>query len=265
MSYNFDDPEYEWFKTEFYKLSKIQLNKYKQDQMKRRISTYIFRRYKSNYQDFLSMISKDREEFDMFLEYLTINVSEFFRNVEQWDILKNEILPILQNSGNSYIRIWSSACSSGEEPYSLAMLFTHLLKNQNFEIVATDIDESIMAKAKKAIYKLENLDKIPLEYRKWFLPIEHETYKISPEITNKVTFKKLDLLKDDYPRDINLLVCRNVLIYFVEDAKNEIYAKFSDSLVDKGILFVGSSEQIVGSQDFGLKAIKTYFYQKDKK
>ena len=189
MSYNFDDPDYEWFKTEFYKLSKIQLNKYKQDQMKRRISTYIFRRYKSNYQDFLALISKNREEFDSFLEYLTINVSEFFRNIEQWDILKNEIIPIIQDNKSSHIRIWSSACSSGKEPYSLDMLCTQLFKNQSFEIIATDIDESIIKKAKKAVYKLESLEKIPQEYRKWFLPLDYEMYKIAPEITNRVTLK----------------------------------------------------------------------------
>ena len=88
MSYNFDDEEYEWFKNEFYELSSLQLNKYKQDQMKRRVSTYIYRRQQSNYSDFLELIKKDKDAYNAFLEWLTINVSEFFRNVEQWEILK---------------------------------------------------------------------------------------------------------------------------------------------------------------------------------
>jgi chemotaxis protein methyltransferase CheR len=90
-------------------------------------------------------------------------------------------------------------------------------------------------------------------------------YEISNEIKSKVSFSKLDLLKDVYPMDLDLLVCRNVLIYFVEEAKEDIYGKFSNALKNNGILFVGSSEQIVSSLDYDLKAIKTYFYQKDKK
>ena len=266
MEYNFDDQEYEWFKTEFYKLSKLDLNKYKQDQMKRRITTYVYRRFKLTYKEFVELISRNEYEFNAFLEYLTINVSEFFRNVEQWDILKNEILPILMSgSKGGKIKIGSSASSSGEEPYSLAMLFTEHLKGYDFEIIATDIDEGILKRAKKAVYKLDNFDKIPDEYKKWFIPKGYDMYEISNEIKSKVSFSKLDLLKDVYPMDLDLLVCRNVLIYFVEEAKEDIYGKFSDALKNNGILFVGSSEQIVSSLDYDLKAIKTYFYQKDKK
>ncbi|MBE5935675.1 MAG: protein-glutamate O-methyltransferase CheR [Lachnospiraceae bacterium] len=267
MEYNFDDKEYEWFKTEFFKISKLDLNKYKQDQMKRRISTYVYRRFKLSYAEFMELIKKDDYEYKAFLEYLTINVSEFFRNGEQWDILKNEVLPILMsNCKNKKLKIWSSACSSGEEPYSLAMLLTNNLKDGiDFEILATDIDDTIISRAKKAVYKLENFEKIPEEYQKWFVKNEFDLYGISDKIKDKVKFDKIDLLKSDYPKDIDLLVCRNVLIYFIEEAKDEIYQKFSNSLVDNGILFVGSSEQIVSSHLFGLKAIKTYFYKKDKK
>lgn len=266
MEYNFDDQEYEWFKTEFYKLSKLDLNMYKQDQMKRRICTYVYRRFKLTYREFIDLISENEYEFNAFLEYLTINVSEFFRNVEQWEILKNEILPILMSISNkSKIRIWSSACSSGEEPYSLAMLLTKYLNGRDFEIIATDIDDGILKRAKRAVYKLEDFDKIPAEYKQWFKSQDYDMYSIDESIKEKVTFKKLNLLRDAYPDNIDLLVCRNVLIYFVEEAKEEIYGKFSDALVDKGILFVGSSEQIVNSLEYNLKAIKTYFYQKDKK
>ena len=173
--------------------------------------------------DKMELILKNRLEYDSFMEYLTINVSEFFRNGEQWDVLKNEILPILVSKSNQgKLRIWSSACSSGEEPYSLAMVLTKHLKDMDFEIIATDIDESIMARAKKATYKLEDFGKIPEEYRKWFIDQGCGIYGISDEIKKKITFSQLDLLKDIYPKDVDLLVCRNVLIYFTEEAQHFI-------------------------------------------
>lgn len=265
MEYKFDDKEYEWFKDEFYKLANLDLNKYKQDQMKRRINTYVQRRFKLTYKEFIELISKDTAEFNAFKEYLTINVSEFFRNIDQWEVLKNEILPLLVSermNRNGKLRIWSSACSSGEEPYSLSMLLTKYLKGVEFEIIATDIDDAIIEKAKKANYKIDNIGKIPSEYRHWFIKKEYDIYEIDDEIKKNVTFEHLDLLKDQYPKDLDLLVCRNVLIYFMEEAKDDIYLKFSESLVQNGILFVGSSEQIVNSINFNLKAIKTYFYKK---
>ena len=107
--------DFEWFKDRVYELTTINLNKYKEQQMKRRINTYIYRRLKMDFQEFYEVIANDSHQLDNFVEYLTINVSEFFRNPEQWDILKNELLPeIIRTKGK--VRIWSSACSSGRKP-----------------------------------------------------------------------------------------------------------------------------------------------------
>lgn len=256
------EQDYEWFKKEFYKLTKIDLSKYKEGQMKRRIDTYIFRRFKTNYYDFITLISSDDYELRVFAEYLTINVSEFFRNIEQWDVLENDILPIIKDNKHGILKIWSSACSSGEEPYSLAMLLNEVMPSESFEIIATDLDLSILERARNARYRLSDLSSIPVRYHKYFVNIGHEMYTIVPEIKNKVSFSRLDLLCEPYPDNIDLLVCRNVLIYFVEDAKEAIYNKFSNSLRQGGVLFVGSSEQIVTSRQYNLEAIRTYFYRK---
>lgn len=256
------DYDFEWFKARIYELTTIDLNKYKEQQMKRRINTYIYRRLKLDFKEFYEIIANDKHQLDNFVEYLTINVSEFFRNPEQWELLRKELMPELINKKGK-VRIWSSACSSGEEPYSLAMIMDELMPNGNYEIIASDIDKSILERANNAIYRLPSIDTIPEPYRKWFRYVGDERYYIDEKIKSKVQFKRLDLLRDTYPNDIDLLVCRNVLIYLVEEAKDEIYAKFSNVMTKEGLLFVGSSEQIVNSKLFDLTPIKTYFYTKN--
>ena len=256
MEYNF-----KWFKEKVYELTSIDLNKYKEQQMERRIHTYVYRRLKLDYEQFYKVIENDTYQLNNFIEYLTINVSEFFRNPEQWIILKEQVIPNLMKSRDR-LKIWSSACSTGEEPYSLAMIMDEILPRDRYEIIASDLDNAVIKTAKQGIYRLPQFDVIPKEYRKWFTYIGDERYKINDDIKNKVEFKQLDLLKSGYPANVDVILCRNVLIYFVEEAKNEIYAKFSDSLSRKGVLFVGSSEQIVNCREFDLEAIKTYFYEK---
>lgn len=255
--------DFKWFKEKVYELSSIDLNKYKEQQMERRITTYIYRRLKLNYEQFYEIIANDTYQLNNFIEYLTINVSEFFRNPEQWVILKEQIIPRLLKNRNK-LRIWSSACSSGEEPYSLAMILDELLPKDKYEIIASDLDNAVLKKAKQAIYRLPKIDVIPEQYRKWFEYLGDERYTLRNEIKSRVDFRQLNLLRDNYPKDVDLILCRNVLIYFIEDAKNEIYAKFSKSLSHKGVLFVGSSEQIVNCREYGFEAAKTYFYEKVK-
>ena len=191
--------DFEWFKDRIYELTTINLNKYKETQMKRRINTYIYRRLKMDFKEFYEVISNDKYQLDNFVEYLTINVSEFFRNPEQWELLKNELLPdLIRRKGK--IRIWSSACSSGEEPYSLAMIMEGLVSSDKYEIIASDIDKNVLTRAKNGIYRLPQIDVIPQEYRKWFKYISDERYSVDEYLKSKVEFKQLDLLKDPYPK-----------------------------------------------------------------
>ena len=118
-------------------------------------------------------------------------------------------------------------------------------------------------KAKAGLYSDKSFKGLPEEFlKKFFTKVNDHSYQISEEVKACVDFRQHNLLKDEYPKNLDLIVCRNVLIYFVEEAKNEIYAKFSDSLSRKGVLFVGSSEQIVNCREFDLEAVKTYFYEK---
>lgn len=252
---------YEKFKDEIYNLINIDLSSYKEKQMKRRILSLISRNKFSGFEDYIKGLKKDKNLLNEFLNYLTINVSEFYRNKEQWDILENQIIPDLLKQKKK-IKVWSSACSTGEEPYSIVMLLSKFINIKDISILATDIDNAAINKAKIGIYSDKSLKELPNEFKtKYFEKIQN-TYKIKDEIKNKVKFQNINLLKDEYPKNCDLIFCRNVMIYFTEEAKSVMYNKFYNALSDNGILFVGSTEQIIYSHKYNLESVKTFFYRK---
>ena len=255
---------YEGFKVQVLSLTGIDLNCYKENQMKRRIDALIKKHGCSGYEAFVQLIKRDRKALEDFVTYLTINVTEFFRNPLQWDILEKHIVPLLTQKKNT-IKIWSAACSTGDEPYSLAMTLAHLMPLTNFQITATDIDKEVLEKAKAGVYPERNLANIPAKFKEKYMTFQDGNYVVKPELKQRITFKQHNLLKDPYPSGMDLIVCRNVLIYFTEEAKKGIYANFNKALVDDGILFVGSTEQIIMCQDYGFEPNKIFFYQKKKK
>nr|WP_307989967.1 protein-glutamate O-methyltransferase CheR [uncultured Niameybacter sp.] len=252
---------YTEFKLQVLRLTGIDLNAYKENQMKRRIDANIRKHGCENYEAYLALLKKDKVLYDEFLSYITINVSEFFRNPNQWITLEKEILPRLLGKKTS-LKIWSAACSTGDEPYSLAMLLSRFMPLHQIKILATDIDKEILAAAKRGEYVDKHIANIPKDLRSKYIKEQDGKYIIAPEIKNCITFKQHDLLKDPYPTNVDLIVCRNVLIYFTEEAKNSIYTRFSEALNKDGILFVGSTEQIIGAQKFNLNPYRIFFYEK---
>lgn len=255
--------DYESFKSDVYALTKIDLNAYKERQMKRRIDTLISKNKYSGYNEYVAAIKKDKALFEEFVNYLTINVSEFYRNPEQWKILENDILPEKLKKYPNGLKVWSAACSTGDEPYSLVMLLSKYMPLNKIKIFATDIDEQVISKAKTGIYRAQSLVGLPQEFKdKYFTKLGDNSYQISEDIKKCVEFKKHNLLKDDYPKNCNIIVCRNVVIYFTEEAKNQIYRRFFDSLTPGGTLFIGSTEQIINYRDIGFTSYKSFFYNK---
>lgn len=252
---------YEGFKKNVLKLTGIDLSKYKERQMKRRIDSLIGRNNYDNYEEYFRALNHDPKLYNEFINYLTINVSEFYRNPMQWEILEKEIMPnILKENSNP--KIWSAACSTGEEPYSLVMMLSRLMDLRSIKILATDIDDDAVEKAKRGIYMPKSVENLPKDFLSKYFEKVGENYKISDKIKNCVNFKHHNLLTDKYPDNCDLIVCRNVMIYFTEEAKTEMYHKFRQALSSNGILFVGSTEQIILSQRYKLESVKTFFYKK---
>lgn len=254
--------DYEYFKKAVYDLTKIDLNAYKEKQMKRRIDTLIGKNKIVGYENYVAAIKSNTKMFDEFVNYLTINVSEFYRNPDQWQLLDKDIFPDLIKRYGRNLKIWSAACSTGDEPYSLVMALSRHLPVNQIKIYATDLDKQVIAKAKAGLYTEKSLAGVPDDLKKKFFTKIGPSYQISDEIKSRVEFHEHNLLKDTYPTDYHLIVCRNVLIYFTEEAKDEVFRKFQKSLRSGGYLFIGSTEQIINYKDVGFERKNSFFYQK---
>ena len=187
---------YEKFKKDIYTLTKIDLNAYKEKQMKRRIDTLITKNKAKSYDEYVDMIKKDKEKFEQFVSFLTINVSEFYRNPDQWRILDKDVFPKLIERFGKNLKIWSAACSTGDEPYSLVMALSKFLPLNQIKIVATDIDKQILDKARMGLYNEKSLAGVPEEMKKKYFTKVGASYKVSDEIKARVEFKQQDLLKE---------------------------------------------------------------------
>jgi len=250
---------YESFKQKVLNKTGIDLSLYKEKQMKRRLSSLAKRNGFDDFESYYKGISANKELFEEFVNYMTINVSEFYRNPEQWKVLEEDVIPKLL-SKKKQLRVWSAACSTGEEPYSMVMLLSNFMPLDQIKIYATDLDEQAIEKAKRGQYTEKSLKNLPNNFIRDYFDKKGGIYEIKETIKKRVEFKKHNLLSDRYMDRCDLIVCRNVLIYFTEEAKSEIYTKFSRSLEKEGYLFVGSTEQIIMPSKYNLKALKTFFY-----
>ncbi len=253
--------EYKNFTDAILQLTSIDLASYNERQMKRRINSFMSRNKYQNYHDFYQAVVIDKEIRNKFINFITINVTEFFRNPAQWDKLKIDIIPKWTELRQP-MKIWSSACSTGEEPYSLVMLLNQFMDLDSIKVLATDIDDGAIAKAQQGVYTSKNLKNIPDEYIFKYFDYKDDEYYIKDRVKKCVEFKKLNLLADPYPQRCNLILCRNVMIYFTMDVKEQMYKRFYDSLLPGGVLFLGNTEQIISPGQYGLTSLKSFFYSK---
>ncbi len=253
--------DYQQFVKKIYSKTGIDLSLYKEVQMKRRLTSLRNKREYASFALYYNALIKDQELLREFLDKVTINVSEFYRNGSRWKILQEKIIPNLITNKKK-IKIWSAACSTGEEPYTLAMVANQFFDLNQIEIIATDIDSNVLARAKQGLYNERALQEVPADIKKKYFTQEGTSFKVDEKLKECIKFKKHNLLADTYPKDFDLIVCRNVLIYFTEDAKSKIYHNFNQALVSDGVFFVGSTEQIFNPEKYGFKVLDTFFYQK---
>lgn len=252
--------DYAIFVEQVHRKTGINLAHYKEAQMKRRLTSFRDREGYMNFKAMLQGFEKDPVLLERFLNRITINVSEFFRNPERWRYLQEEIFPSLLKQ-HSYLKCWSAACSTGEEPYTLAIILTVL--RRSFELWATDIDRAVLERAKTGEYDGQALKHVSDDLKQqFFVQIGDNRYEVSADLKKYVRFAQHDLLSDVYPQRYHLIVCRNVMIYFTDEAKTRIYRALAESLIPGGVLFVGSTEQILRPANYGLEPIAPFFYSK---
>ncbi|MCP8616700.1 CheR family methyltransferase [Salirhabdus salicampi] len=253
--------DYDRFINNIYEKSNINLRLYKQTQMFRRLTTLRDKRGYHTFGDYYRAMLQDEELYEEFLNRITINVSDFFRNQRRWEVLKQNVFPRLAKNSQR-IKVWSAACAAGEEPYSLAMIADHSGILKRTSVLATDLDQAVLARAREGVYTNKSLRELPLPFKEKYFEQLGDRYYVLPKLKKRVTFKRHNLLEDDYEQGFDLIVCRNVFIYFTDEAKHIIYKQFSKALRSGGVLFVGSTEQIVNPQRYNLKPTETFFYEK---
>lgn len=245
-----------------YKEIGINLSAYKPNQLHRRIESLMTRVGVSSLEEYTKLIKKDSAQRQRFLDFITINVTEFFRNPELFDELDKYIKSVYLPRNQS-LKIWSAACSIGCEPYSVAMMLQNSSSTASkHKILATDIDSTILVRAKEGEYTDNEMKNVKAEYLNKYFKSVNNKYQINQSIKNMVTFKKHDLILDSYEGNFDIILCRNVVIYFNTDVKNEIYKKFSQSLKPGGLLFVGATESIYNYREYGFEKASTFIYRK---
>ncbi len=260
---------YAQIKTSVKSLLNIDLNHYKEEQMKRRLDSWLARSRVSSWKDYFSLLYEDKEELEKFRNYLTINVTEFFRDPERWAALRRDVLPRLlaeaerdpQKRGS--LRVWSAGCSVGVEAYTLAILLEEVAPGKPHYLLASDLDRGALAKAKAGgPYLAEEARNLTPEQRIRFLSPTPPFY-VKPEVARRVTFCEQNLLNDPFESNFDLIVCRNVIIYFTNEAKTLLYRKFHQALRPGGVLFLGGTEIMPRPAELGFRNAGISFYVRE--
>ncbi|MFO7842862.1 MAG: protein-glutamate O-methyltransferase [Bacteroidales bacterium] len=224
------------------------------------------------YADFVFSDDGQKKEIIHMLDVVSTNKTDFYREPVHFDFLTNNILPefISINNFNRSFKVWSAGCSSGEEPYTIAITLNEFAKNNtrlDYSILGTDISSQILQKAVLGVFKEERIVNIPLELKKkYFLRSkdrEIRTVRVVKELRNKLEYRRLNFMDENYNiSDVyDVIFCRNVLIYFNRDTQEKVINKLCYKLKKGGYLFIGHSESILG-MDVPLEQIKPTIFRR---
>ena len=243
--------------------------------MRRRLQTLAEAHRHSSFTDFFRRIQACSTLRQAFLDTMTINVTEMLRNPERFEELARDLLPpLLAGRGAQPFSVWSAGCSYGAEAYSLALLLHEREPDGAHRICGTDVDEAVLSRAAAACFAAADMAQVSPDRRQAHFADEGDStpggagpfvprFRPLPHLRARVRFRRHDLLRDPYPRaEHHLIVCRNVLIYFTEDAKERIARGFWEALKPGGLLFVGGTERLPDHQALGFELIRPFFYCK---
>jgi chemotaxis protein methyltransferase CheR len=226
----------------------IQCSNYKEDYIKRRLLSRMRSTNSESYDTYLAYLKAHPPELENLRNALTINVTEFFRDGDVYDSMKTEILPALFTQ-RKRLRIWCAGCSTGEEPYSLAMILTDLIARDpglSAQIFATDIDRVVLAKAEQGTFTEKAMVKLPeAQIRRHFTRLPEGNYQVKPQLKSLIQFRPHDLMSGvPASRWLDLIICRNVTIYFNEKQKDELVKMFHGALISGGFYIMGKTEYL---------------------
>lgn len=249
-----DERNWKLLEREISKITGFDCSHYSESFLKRRVKSRLLALDTGSYMEYINLLNTKQGEKDLLLEELTIHVTNFFRNKDTFHVFiaetMMEFLKEKQKKRQKTIKIWSAGCSSGEEPYSIAMILLELLQDRindfYITIIGTDISPSIIEKAKKGVYRESQLKELPPEYISKYFNRYDELFLVKDEVKKLVRFEVEDILDEDKPRNIDILFCRNTVIYFKQELKDKLYVDFHDALNKGGYLVLGMTEILSG-------------------
>jgi chemotaxis protein methyltransferase CheR len=241
-----------------------------ESRLSRRLRLHKFTSY-ALYVDYVFSEEGSRTELIHMIDAVTTNKTDFFREADHFDFLLNNVLPNASSSSSEPFRIWSAGCSTGEEPYTIAMVMEEYRRvNPSFRytILATDISTKVLGKAIDAVYEEEKVAPVPLDYKKRYLLRSKDANKkivrVKPELRAQIEFRRLNFMDDDFGirEHFDVIFCRNVIIYFDRATQERLIGKFRDRLKNDGILFLGHSETMTG-MDIKFRTLAPTVYRKE--
>ncbi|MBF0505287.1 MAG: protein-glutamate O-methyltransferase CheR [Nitrospirae bacterium] len=255
MTISMNDEGFKQFRDFIYEKSGIFIPDNKKYFLENRLGRRVQEKNLKGYEDYLYNLKydSDRRELQCLFDLITTNETFFFREPQQFDVFGGELLGRISaentNSGRKDIKIWSAASSTGEEPYTLSMVLLEKPELSGFkkEIYASDISESVLASARAGIYGSYAIRNIPATYLKKYFTDSNQQYTLSPAVKSLVRFSKVNLIEERdvrMIRGVDIIFCRNVLIYFDDKAKQKVVSHLYDALRPGGYLFVGTSESL---------------------
>jgi chemotaxis protein methyltransferase CheR len=230
----------------------VDLSQYRTSYAERRLGTRLRALGLTTYREYADYLTSHQTEYARLLDALTVNVTDFFRDPPVWDIIRGEVIPQILGgkaaSGHHAVRAWSAGCATGEEPYSIAMAFLASKgpkpEKLRLSVVATDLDPLALRTAERAEYDIAKIDHIPAADRSRFVTADQRHFHVNPEVKERVRFKTLDLFTDDPPLSIDLILCRNVFIYFTREQQERVTGVFHRALARGGYLVLGRTEKM---------------------
>jgi len=248
------DKDFLALKKEIFNAISLDCNQYKDPYLQRRFAVRMRATATRDYCGYISYLKSHPDEYKSLMTDITINVTQFFRDSLVFKAIEEETLPLLiydkLTKGNNTIKIWSAGCSSGEEPYSIAIIMKELLgeefDNINLTIMGTDIDEDCLEMAKSGSYHPRQLASVPKPYIEKYFTYDGKFYQLSEEIMNMVKFEYLDLFKGTAGKNWDVIFCRNVVIYFTKEMQEKLYMNFYNGLNSGGYFVMGNTESLVG-------------------
>jgi chemotaxis protein methyltransferase CheR len=255
------DADFESYRTFIYNESGIHFTPTNRSILESRLKENLRERGIATAGEFFGIITRDKEALKSFLDSITTNLTRFFRNQPHFDALEHFVIPelikIKQPTGNTTIKVWSAGCSSGEEPYTIAMLLSEILPSPwKYEITASDISLKCLMTGKEGFYADGRITGIPDAYLKKYFDKVEGGYKVHADIMSRIRFDYHTLKNDSGQRGLDIVFCRNVIIYFDEMAQAAVINRFWDAMADKSFLFIGHSESLFG-MDTKFEFLKT--------